>query len=391
MRHAGIIFVLLAAVFACAQPVVTSTQDPASLAERFESPQVPSRGGYDSYSLRELMSRLGVPGVSVAVIRDFKVYLAKAYGVADVSTGAPVDSETLFQAASISKPVAAMGVLRAVQEGRFSLDADANTILKSWKIPASEWTVTPRSLLSHTSGADDGFGFPGYAPGSPLPTLVQILRGEKPSNTGPVIFGRPPGTGFKYSGGGVTIMQLAMTDVYGKPYPDLLRELVLQPVGMTRSGYEQPLSPERDKNAARAHGAAGQAMGAKWHVYPEMAAAGLWTTPIDLAKFAIEIQLSLQGRSNKVLSPEMARQMVAPVGVGPFAVGLTIEKRGEGWYFSHGGSNWGFRGNVIAHVSKGYGLAIMTNGDRGSILIEELGARIASACQWDSLDKPLIR
>ena len=132
-------------------------------------------------------------------------------------------------------------------------------------------------------------------------------------------------------------------------------------------------------------------MGVKWHAYPELAAAGLWTTPADLAKFAIEIQLSLQGKANKVLSPEMARQMVAPVGVGPFSVGLTIEKKGEGWYFSHGGSNWGFRGNLIAHVSKGYGVAIMTNGDRGGTLIDELVARVASIYFWDSLDKPLIR
>ena len=228
-------------------------------------------------------------------------------------------------------------------------------------------------------------------PAPALPTIVQILNGEKPSNTGPVLFARPPGSGFKYSGGGVTIMQLAMTDVYGKPYHELLQELVLQPIGMTRSGYEQPLSAERDRNAARAHNASGQPMGVKWHVYPELAAAGLWTTPTDLAKFAVEIQLSLQGKSNKVLSPEMTRQMITPVGVGPFAVGLTIEKRGEGWYFSHGGSNWGFRAQLIAHVSKGYGAAIMTNGDRGSALIDELVARIASVYVWDSLDKPIIR
>jgi CubicO group peptidase (beta-lactamase class C family) len=196
---------------------------------------------------------------------------------------------------------------------------------------------------------------------------------------------------FKYSGGGVTIMQLAMTDVYQKPYPELLQELVLKPIGMSRSGYDQPLSPERDKNASRAHNAAGQAMAAKWHVYPELAAAGLWTTPIDLAKFAIEIQLSLQGKSNKVLSPDMARQVIAPVGVGSYAVGLTIEKRGEGWYFGHGGSNWGFRGQFIAHVSKGYGVAIMTNGDRGGTLVDELVARIASAYNWDSLYRPIVR
>ncbi len=161
-------------------------------------------------------------------------------------------------------------------------------------------------------------------------------------------------------------MQLAMTDAYARPYPELLQELVLRPTGMTRSGYDQPLTARPRPKAARAHGGDGRAMaGGKWHVYPELAAAGLWTTPTDLAKFAIETQLSLQGKSNKVLSRDMVRQMVSPVGVGPYAVGLGIAKSGEGWYFGHGGSNWGFRADLTAHVVKGYGVAIMTNGDRG--------------------------
>jgi CubicO group peptidase (beta-lactamase class C family) len=187
-------------------------------------------------------------------------------------------------------------------------------------------------------------------------------------------------------------MQLAMSDAFGRPYPELLQELVLRPIGMSRSGYDQPLTPARDRNAARAHSAAGRSMpDGKWHVYPELAAAGLWTTPTDLAKFAIEVQLSLQGKSNKVLSRDLARQMVTPVGVGPYAVGLSIEKRGEGWYFGHGGSNWGFRGDVTAHVSKGYGVAVMTNGDRGGALIEELKARVAAAYNWDSLARSIPR
>jgi len=391
MVRAGMLAIVLSVQFTCASWAQSQLPDTSSIISRIEARQVPDRGGLDSYSIRELMDRLGVRGFCIAVIHDFKIHWAKSYGVADAISGGLVDTDTLFQAASISKPVAAMAVLRAVQDRKFSLDADMNTILRSWKIPNGQWTVTPGSLLSHTSGADDGFGFPGYMPDTVLPTVVQILRGEKPSNTGPVLFARPPGSEFKYSGGGVTIMQLAMTDVYQKPYPELLQELVLKPVGMTRSGYDQPLSSERDKNAARAHNAAGQAMGAKWHVYPELAAAGLWTTPTDLAKFAIEIQLSLQGKSNKVLSPDMTRRMIAPVGVGSFAVGLTIEKRGEGWYFSHGGSNWGFRGQFIAHVSKGYGVAVMSNGDRGSMLIDELIARIASVYNWDSLHKPILR
>jgi CubicO group peptidase (beta-lactamase class C family) len=389
-------FFIFLVVFLLVVPAFAQQDDPAPLIARIEAPQTPDRRGYDQYSVRELMDRFSVPGASIAVIKDFKIHWAKAYGVADVVSGALVDTDTLFQAASISKPVAAMGVLRAVQDSRFSLDADINTILKSWKVPKSEHNaklpVTPRSLLSHTSGADDGFGFPGYAPETALPTLTQILNGEKPSNVGPVLFARPPYSGFKYSGGAVTIMQLAMMDVYGRPYPELLQELVLRPVGMTRSGYDQPLSPDRDRNAARAHNASGRAMPeGKWHEYPELSAAGLWTTPTDLAKFAIEIQLSLQERSNRVLSREMVRQMVSPVGVGPFGVGLTIAKSGEGWYFSHGGSNWGFRCDLMAHVVKGYGVAIMTNGDRGSQLIEEIKARVVAAYNWDILEKPIPR
>jgi CubicO group peptidase (beta-lactamase class C family) len=386
----------LLALVALTIPARSQSDDPAPLIARIEAAQSPSRGGYDALTLRELMDRLAVPGVSIAVIRDFTIHWAKAYGVADVTTNAPVDTDTIFQAASISKPVAAMGVLRAVQDGKFSLDDDVNVILKSWKVPASphnaKQPVTPRSLLSHTSGADDGFGFPGYAPGAALPTLVQILNGEKPSNVGPVLFARPPYAGFKYSGGAVTIMQLVMMDASNRPYPELLQELVLRPAGMTRSGYDQPLTPERDKNAARAHSAAGAAMpGGKWHVYPELAAAGLWTTPTDLAKFAIEVQLSLHGKSNKVLSRDTVRHMVSPVGVGPYAVGLSIAKNGEGWYFSHGGSNWGFRADVTAHVVKGYGVAVMTNADRGSAVIEELRSRVAAAYNWDTLGRPIPR
>ena len=135
----------------------------------------------------------------------------------------------------------------------------------------------------------------------------------------------------------------------------------------------------------------GMRMGNPWHVYPEQAAAGLWTTPTDLAKFVIEVQLSLLGKSNRVLKQATMQEMVTPVGVGPFAVGFTFEKQGEGWYFMHDGSNWGFRCDVIGHRSKGYGLAIMTNGDRGSRIIQELRTRIERADGWDVFDKPVPR
>jgi len=350
----------------------------------------------DAAVVQALMKQFNVPGVSIAIIKDFKVAATYTYGVADAETGAPVTADTMFQAASISKPVAAMVSLKAVQNGRFSLDQDVNTILKSWKLPGGVFTkerpVTPRSLMSHTSGTGDAFGFPGYAPTAPLPTVPQILDGvQPPSNLRAVRLERVPLTGYEYSGGAVMIQQLALTDAVGKPFADLAREWVLTPIGMTNSTYEQPLPASREKQAARAHDRTGARMGDSWHVYPEQAAAGLWTTPSDLARFAIEVQLSLLGTSNRVLSQSTVREMVTPVGVGPFAVGFQIAKEGEGWYFSHGGSNWGFQCDLIAHRVNGYGAVIMTNSDSGGALIGRLRRLIQQEYKWDALAEPIPR
>ena len=202
---------------------------------------------------------------------------------------------------------------------------------------------------------------------------------------------REPFSAAKYSGGGVTLMQLALMDALGKPFPEIMQSLVLGPIGMTHSAFEQPLSPERDRHATRAHSGGGRAMDTKWHVYPELAAAGLWTTPTDLATFAIEIQKASLGRSARVLNQSTVREMLTPVGVGDYAVGLAITKKGEGWYFAHGGSNWGFQCDLLAHRLKGYGVAIMTNSDSGRPVINAIEDRVAAAYGWDSLDKPVLR
>ncbi len=360
-----------------------------------EGPQVGRDGELPPLPLDALMQKLGVPGMSIAVIRDFAIHWSRGYGMADVTAKTRVTPDTLFQAASISKPVAAMAVLKAVQDGRFGLDQDVNAILTSWHVPASDATarqpVTLRGLLSHTSGTDDGFGFPGYKPGAPVPTLVQILDGAPPSNVGKVMVTRPPLTSFKYSGGGVTLVQLLMTDVMKRPFDEMMRDTVLKPLGMTNSAYEQPLSAERDHQAARAHDRNGAAREVKWHVYPELAAAGLWTTSPDLARFGIEIQKSIQGKSNRVLNRAMVNEMASPVGVGPFALGMQMNKLGEGWYINHGGSNWGFQCHLFVHKIKGYGFAVMTNGDAGGRLIAEMQQRVAAAYKWDMLDQPLRR
>ncbi len=393
IRSAGLGLLLL--VCTLLPPWALPQMSPSDYAALIEGPQRPDRQGFDSLSLAEIMERLNIPGVSIAVIHNYAVHWSRGYGMADVETGARVTPETLFQAASISKPVSAMAFLRAAGEGKVSLDEDANRYLKSWKIPVNEFTrdepVTPRALLSHTSGTGDGFGFPGYDPAQPRPALVQILNGEKPSNVGPVFWERKPWTAFKYSGGGTAIIQLLLVDVLGKPFAQIMREYVLDPLGMSASTFEQPLPPDRDARAARAHLMGNRAAGAKWRVYPEQAAAGLWTTPGELALFAVEIQKAIRTDSGRVLTRALASEMVTSVGIGSYAVGFSIEKRGEGWYFMHGGGNWGFTCGLVAHVRKGYGVVVMTNSSSGAAVVRELESRVAAAYNWDSLDKPIPR
>ncbi len=360
-----------------------------------DGPQVPGRGGADPLTMAEMMAYFAVPAVSVAVIHDFEIEGAKAWGLADVDTRTAATTDTLFQAASISKPVAAMASLKAVEEGLLGLDQDINTILKSWKLPGSPYgggaPVTPRTLMSHTSGTGDGFGFPGYEPGTKLPTILEILDGKPPSNTGAVRLVRPPLSAFQYSGGATTIQQLALTDSVGRPFLDVVRDWVLDPIGMSSSTFEQPLPAAFAPRAARAHDMAGRRMGAPWHVYPEHQAASLWTTPTDLARFVIEVQRTLAGKPGRVLAQRTMQEMVTPVGVGPYAVGFAVSQRGEGWYFSHGGGNWGFKCHALAHRAKGYGAVVMTNGDNGGLLVQEILDRIARVYGWDSLDKSPLR
>lgn len=247
---------------------------------------------YAPATIAERLHEYGVPAVSIAVIDGGSVAWARAYGTADMASGRAASTATLFQAASMSKPVASTAALQLVQEGVLALDAPVNKTLRSWRIPENAFTtghaVTLRHLLSHTSGLTVS-GFPGYTAGEPIPTVTQILDGAPPANTPPVRVNTTPGSQLKYSGGGMTVMQLLLTDVTGKDFPALMRERVLGPIGMHSSTWEQPLSDDRGRDAAAGHETNGAPVAGKYHVYPELAAAGLWTTPTDLAHWVLAI------------------------------------------------------------------------------------------------------
>ena len=337
-----------------------------------------------AWSLAERMKYYKVPGLSIAVIKDFRVQWARAYGVKDVETNEPVTTDTLFQAGSISKSVNAMVVMKKVEQGRISLDENINNKLTSWKLPDNEFTarqkVTLRNLLSHTAGTTV-HGFPGYAVNEKVPSLPQVLDGTAPANTAPVRVDFEPGTQYRYSGGGITIAQLAIMDVEKKPYPEIARTTVLAPLNMDHSSYSQPLPADWRQKAATGYRPNGSEVEGKIHVYPEMAAAGLWTTPTDLTKFAIEVQLSLAGRSNKILTKESVEKMTTSV-VGDAGLGFFIEKHGNALYFGHGGADEGFRAEMLVSRDKGYGVVVMANSDNGQILREVIRG-VAREYGWD--------
>jgi CubicO group peptidase (beta-lactamase class C family)/predicted transcriptional regulator YdeE len=340
-------------------------------------------------SLSELMKLYNIPGLSVAIIENYKVVDAKGYGVIEAGSSTPVTTHTLYQAGSISKPVAATGALSLVEKDKLSLDEDVNVKLKTWKVPENDFTktekVTLRRIMSHTAGLTV-HGFPGYDADDPRPTLVEVLDGEKPANTAAIRVDTTPGTLWRYSGGGVTIEQLLMMDVTGKQFPALMRELVLDKIGMNDSSYEQPLPATRAAMTAGGTAPDGTKIHGKWHIYPEMAAAGLWTTPTDLAKFAIEIALSKQGKSNRILSQKMTREMLTPV-MNDVGLGFFLDKDNPG-QFGHGGDDDGFEALLTMNAETGNGIAVMANSNNGIALANHIIEGVVKQYGWSYKPQP---
>jgi CubicO group peptidase (beta-lactamase class C family) len=334
-------------------------------------------------TLAALMAELKIPGVSIAVIHNDTLAWAQGFGVRGPEAR-PVTSETLFQAGSISKPLAAMAALRLVQTGKLSLDTEINQALTSWHIPSSATvpnaTVTLRELLTHTAGMTV-HGFRGYAAGEPVPTLTQVLDGAKPANSGPIRIEKMPGTEWNYSGGGFTVMQQAVVDVTHKSFPEVMASSVLGPMGMAHSTYQQPLPTSLTADAAIPYKADGSPVPGGAHTYPEMAAAGLWTTPSDLAKYILEVQSSLAGQSNHVLDSAMTKAMLTP-GKNKWGLGVELGGSDAKPYFMHGGVNEGFQSLFVGYEKGGDGAIIMTNADGGMEIAFEVMRSIAVEYGW---------
>lgn len=338
------------------------------------------------WSVAERLAHHDIPGVSIAVADRGRIVWARGFGVLEAGRDERVSASALFQAASISKVIAATATLRLADRGTLDLDADVNRYLRSWQVPENELTarkqVTLRRILSHQAGLSV-HGFTGYPHDRALPTILQVLDGKAPAATKPVRVVSIPGTTTSYSGGGTTVQQLLLTDVTQRPFPLLMKELVLSPLGMNDSTFEQPLPEALRARVARGH-ADGRAIEGGWRIGPEMAAGWLWTTPADLLRWAIAIDEARDGKAGAILSRRTATEMLT-LQQEPYGLGPVLEGSGRAFRFSHGGNNPGYTTQLTYFPETGQGAAIMVNSVGADMLIDELTRAIAAEYGWPAL------
>ncbi|MEM1437034.1 MAG: serine hydrolase domain-containing protein [Pseudomonadota bacterium] len=336
-------------------------------------------------SLEERMAHYGTPAISIAVITSGELAWARAWGSADRNGGRPVTTRTRFQAASISKPITALAALLLMESGQLDIDRPVQDYLRRWTLPATELTegspVTVRRILNHTAGLSVP-GFPGYDPAGPVPTVLDVLSGR--GNTEAVRVGYAPGSAWQYSGGGYTVLQVLLEDVTGEPFAVLLDRLVLTPLEMRRSTFAQPPPAWFHAKAAVGYRADGERVAGGAHIYPEQAAAGLWTTPSELARYLLAVRISARGEAG-LLDRNTVGAMLK-IGRNNHGLGPDVRKQVDGLRFGHDGGNAGFQSTMFLSLEQGYGAVIMTNSDTGFSLIGEMLQALARHYRWPGFE-----
>jgi CubicO group peptidase (beta-lactamase class C family) len=372
-----------------AEPASAASEGIAAIQYRLMPPVVIKGRPVHYDQLAGQMQSLHVPAVSVAVIHHGTIEWARGFGVQSPG-GLPVTPDTLFQAGSISKPLTALEVLHLVQQGKFGLDVDVNQYLRSWKVPTNVFTqtkpVTLRELLSHTAGVTV-HGFAGYAAGQPLPSLIDVLNGVPPANSPPIRVDTVPGAIWRYSGGGYVIVEQLLEDTTSESFAKVMQDNVLRPLGMDHSTYEQPLPRRLLSRVALPYGADGVPVIGGPHVYPEQSAAGLWTTPSDLARFALGVTQDLAGQGNRVVSAATVRTMLTP-GLGNWGLGLAVGGSTSRKFFTHGGADAGYQCVLAAYDDGRDGAVIMTDSDAGGFLAGEILRTLAYTYHWPDFSPP---
>lgn len=344
------------------------------------------------YHILDRMKTYNIPSVSIAVIDKGKIAWVKSYGYADVAHQREANPETMYQVASISKSVNALGVMRLIQAGTLSLSTDIRTYLRTWSFPDNKFstgkTITLKQLLSHTAGLSV-HGFIGIPLGDSIPTVNQILDGKRPANNEPVVPISPPGERFEYSGGGSTLIRKILDDQVSSNYDSLMNNLVLTPLGMKSSSFSQPLHP-RFKNYAFGYDKQMQVLPSKYYLYPEQAAGGLWSTAKDIATFVLAIQNSLKTGSGLPIHKTATIEMLTPMSES-YALGFGLIEKGGEKYFYHEGQSYGYCAVYYGSFTTGQGLVVLANAypENGEPFLKEMVNTVATVYGWNQFYHPI--
>lgn len=321
-----------------------------------------------SDEIKKIVKDTKAIGVSIALIDNYEIVWAKGFGITKINTRDSVTTETLFQVASITKPITAMTVMKKVQDNSISMTGDIDKQLISWHIPDNNFSkknpITVKNLLSHTAGVSNS-QFLGYHPNDRLPTVVQALNAEAPAQNEKVKIVSKPGSVFSYSNCGYWILALLLEDIEKKEFKKIIKEEVLTPLEMTNSTFDTHLPNEQFKSIAFGHLSKNKVIEQKYYIYEPTSAGGLWSTPRDIANFLIEMQASLKGQSNKIINENNSNLMVTTVQKY-YGLGFSREVRGTGVkFFGHDGHNMGYISSMLGSMEKGFGVVILTNSENG--------------------------
>lgn len=365
--------------------------------QRIESGLIPANiivGEPDkTFTLSDRMKYFNVPGISIAVIKDHKVEWAKSYGVKEAGTKDTVGLNTMFQAASMSKPITAMIAMKLEEENKIDLKRDINQQLKKWHIPENEYTrqtaVTSELLMLHMGGVNVP-SFPGYPATDSIPDVLGVLNGTPPSNTEAVKVVLTPNTKWSYSGGGYTILQFLMEETTGTPFPRMMKNYLIDPLGLKNSTFEHNLTAGQQKQVAKGHREDGSVVPGGYYRYPEKAAAGLWTTPMEYAEMVIDLEKSYHGEPGRILKPETSRKMLKKYR-GDMALGIVLKNIGDSLALAYGGWNEGYMCDVYSYLKSGSGVVIMTNSNNGYFLIQEIYRSLATVYEWPDFKPATVK
>lgn len=320
-------------------------------------------------SLKSVMRIYHVPVVGYAIINGNKIVAAKTLSI---DPNIKVTKHSLFQAASISKSVSAYGALILVEKKKLKLDNAANSYLVNWKIPANKFNrddpVTLKQLLNMTSGLSVS-GFAGYSQGERLPSLINILDGTPPANNAPIRVFYTPGSHYFYSGGSFQVLQQLIVDQSHQKFNQFMFHQVLKPLHMKDSLYQYPLPSILHKKVIPGFWSDGKMLKGGWNNYAIAASGGLWSTPTDLAKFAINIVRSYQGKSSALISKSMAQRMLKRGQHTDFGLGVVINGHGRSLNFRKNGHNFGYHCQLLMFPNTGQGIVMMTNSENGMDVI----------------------